>query len=807
MTVNNQSVYAIEGASVEMPLMAWLPIHDIGNTLTANGIAVTHRFHDPVYSLSDGTNLTLSEYNTWANTHLPTLNSALSSGNVAGSNTVTKYKSYSMHFENDYQYYSGTSNFIEDDPFTIEGWVYPDLNSGSSTFTTRSAIPALFDHDGAYSIRYIRRAASGSFISALEDIWIFQGNNIYRIPLQDLGVSIYRTWAHIAVGRYVFGYSPPDASLVVYVNGQKLRCDYYGTTWDPYYGRYGFPQPTPVTTNAVITDYSAHTGNVYVNTSSDNPRSTFQYIDQFRVSNVARYNINGFSTPTSAFTYDNNTIVLLEWDQTANAVVQVAQENWPYLNSNPIVFPDVELNKLNGNPNITLTQDSANTWTISGMRTPEDYLQGAGFLNFPPDYYGNLGNANVNGTGTWTTNIRNTNVAAYDYTYDVTLTLENTNEFNVTSLANIEYTNANSQVLVSSQVPLISDLENDGTYTLTITTQNTPGQIQLSVGNVANLSTNTWGNSGANGRLTLTGTRDAINSALGNVSFTTSANVSSNTLTAMATYDSETQGESVFATFGTQPNPYHTSTVGSLKFQYDGSSGSTAELETINSTYSSAVSTWLGNKDNPATLEFWAYDQSQNYTTATRVIADIGTRSGSVNMYLTTGYNTGSGQHLFGLVVNGSTVLTKVNTLGWHHHAFTRGSNNFRWFVDGTLVGSITWPTYNLTMDLPIFGNQSGSNGFVGYLSEIRISNTVRYVANFGTSAIINRADANGYMRPLEVDDNTLALWRFDSATWPYFVTDNKYTVFDRGYLTWQSTNSNGLLTSLQGLYKYKDTP
>lgn len=808
MTVNDQSAYATEGASVEMPLMAWLPIHDIGNTLVANGIAVTHRFHDPVFTLSDGTDLTQSEYNTWANIHLPALN--YSDGTVVSSNAIVKYQSESMYYNGDWQYYTGTDSFISNGPFTIDGWFYPNAIYASTGTISLASIPCFFDHNGTMKLRYIKRNSntSGSR-TPLEDIWIEYDNSgskrYYRIDLLTQGVSIYQQWAHLASVRFVFGYSPPDASMVVFVNGVKRQVDYYGTTFPSTYGSSISP-PGPVTSNVAITDTATRSGNIQVGGGNFGSSRATVYIDQLRVSNVARYSISGFTPPTSSMSFDNNTIVLLQWDDTANAVVQVAEEHWPYLVSNPIVFPNVELNKLDGNPNITLTQDSANTWTISGIRTPEDYLQGAGFLNFPPDYYGNLGNANVNGTGTWTTNIRNTGVATYDYTYNVNLTLENTNEFSVTSLANIEYTNANTQVLSSTQVPLIADLENTGVYTLTVTTQSTPGQLQLSVGNVANLTTNTWGNSGANGQLTLSGTKDAINSALGNVSFTTSANATA-TLTAIATANSETQSESVFSTFGTQPNPYRTGSIGSLKFQDSGSGYSTAELETTSSSYATTIANWLGSSSNPTTIEFWAYDQTQGYTNSSRVIADIGYRSGSINTYLTTGYNSGSSQYLFGLVVNGTTVLSKVNSLGWHHHAFTRGSNSLRWFVDGTLVGSISYPTYDLLLNLPIFGNQSGTNGFIGYLSEVRISNSVRYVANFGTTALINRADANGYMRPLEVDDNTLALWRFDSATWPNFVTDNKYTLFDRGYLTWQSTNPNGLQSSIQGLYKYKDTP
>jgi len=797
MTVNDQSVYAVEGASVEMPLMAWTPIHDIGNSLVANGIAVTHRLHDPMYTLSDGTELTQAEYNTWANVHLPTLTSY--SGNVTGSTVQTKYKSKSMLYQAARQYYSGSYDFIGTGPFTVDTWAYFDPTSVSGRrFTHYYEVPVLFDHDGNYSIHYTKNNSSALY-QALEDLWIFVDNggttSYYRIDLLSLGVSIYRTWAHIACLRL-------GSTLEVFINGTKRQVDYYGTTWPTFYGQ----NPVgPVTANVSITDTVYHTGNIYMNWSSATTSTTMSrtYIDQLRVSNIGRYSGANFTPPTSAMTYDSNTIVLLEWDQTANAVVQVAEQHWPYLDSNPIVFPPITLDRVGSNPNVTLTQDTANTWTISGIRTPEDYLQGAGFLNFPPDYYGNLGNANLNGTGSWTTNIRNTGVAAYDYTYDVNLTLENTNELTPSSLANILYTSDSSQTLTSLQVPRITDFESttSNAYTLTATTQSSTAKIQLSAGNVANLTTNSFDVYGSYGRLTLVGPKEGINTALANVVFTTSSNATAN-MTAVASGNSSSSSDSVFTAIGTQPNYYVGNNVGSLNFT--GSTGSSGGLVITSDTNTNSIQTWLGDRTNPATLEFWCYDAYDESTS--KLICDFGYRSGGVNQQLTRGKNTGI--TYWNWVVNGSTVASKaIGLTGWHHTAFVRGSSAMRWYVDGTLVASIAYPTYELLMNLPIFGQSSGSNGLVGKLDEFRISNSARYVADFGTTPAINRLDSAGVLKPLEVDTNTLALWRMDTGTYPNYYTDTRYTVYDTGYITWQSTNPYGLVSSISGLYKNEDTP
>lgn len=788
LTVDTQYIREKEGATVELPLMAWLPVHDIGNTLAGNGVEIVHTLNLSNVVLNNGQEMTPTQYDAYIANGLPTYANVTTVGsNVSTSNAVTHYNPYSIHItgsatagtEKSYLYASGFGNTfsIGSESYTIEGWANVIKSNSVINYTQY-----LFDNnsnagtDDGWSVRWRRNrtGTSPNFVyTEFLDVRIPTTPptaNFQSINLTTANANIGNTWSHIALVRN-------SGVTKAYINGNHVGNSISSTS------------------NIVATN------TVYIGSDRNQTTSFLNgYFDQVRYSNTARYTGN-FVPSGSVWTQDNNTILLIGSDSNGN-IVQAAQ---PGIAENSVLnWPLITLDRQANNPNVSMSNTSnasTKTYTITGVRTPEDYLAAGAFLHFAPGYYG-TGNVELNGTGNLTTRIKNSSVSTYDYFYPVNVELQNTNDLLPASLANILYASDSSQTLTTSQSPRISDVSIDGIYTIAVTTQSSPTLIQLSVANGANLTTNTWTTLGNGyGRLTLVGNRDDVNAALGGVIFTTSGNATAN-MTAVASGNSSISSDSVFTAIGTQPNNYVGNNVGSLSFT--GSTGSTGGLTITSDTNTNAIQAWLGDRNNPATLEFWWYEANDESTS--KLICDFGYRSGGVTQQLTKGYS--SGINYWNWVVNGTTIASKqITVASWHHTAFVRGSSAMRWYIDGILVASIAYPAYELLMNLPIFGQSTGSNGGVGKLDEFRISNSARYVANFGTTPAINRLDSAGVLQPLEVDTNTLALWRMDTGTYPNYYTDTRYTVYDIGYLTWQSTSPYGFQSSLQGLYKNEDTP
>lgn len=530
--------------------------------------------------------------------------------------------------------------------------------------------------------------------------------------------------------------------------------------------------------------------------------------DQIMVTRSARYTAN-FTPPAVPYTYnDINTVILLQ--MVGNTVTQAATT--PAATNRVIAWPPVELNRATGNA-YTLSNPAPNTWTIRGIYTPEDYLLSAGFLNFPPDYYGN-GAANIDSaTGSWTTNIKNLDVSTYDYTYNVNFSITDTQEFDKFALANIAYGANQVLTLTEDQKARIADTTGGtGNYTLTLTTQSIPTDIQLAAANVGNLVTNSFTNFNGVGRLTLVGTKDAVNTSLDTVTLTTPGNVQPE-MTYQAGGNILNQSTTVFTDYGVQPNIYLETVRGSLRFTAAVGQASSGFL--IPSTIEQSIVDYLANggisapvsgnsygPENPSTIEFWFSNAYQ-----APGIQPVCTLSSLYNIKLYIDSNTSSWILQSGAGGTGRQITRANVTSGWHHCAFINrwapgtGNRELGWFLDGQFVGALTWPNVTPIVNMPSFGG-----GAVGNLDEFRISNFARYTAAFGNSPAINRINNQGYMLPLEVDQYTLGLWRIQSQQ-PgdnTFYNDRQRTVFDNGNITWSLTNPSGLVSNLQQYYYFQ---
>lgn len=146
----------------------------------------------------------------------------------------------------------------------------------------------------------------------------------------------------------------------------------------------------------------------------------------------------------------------------------------------------------------------------------------------------------------------------------------------------------------------------------------------------------------------------------------------------------------------------------------------------------------FGTKD--FTVEFWVRWSSLS---GNQNIYD--TRPAGTNgAYLTIGFYNNNTLYLYindGIRISGSVT---VSTNTWYHLAVSRSGTSTRMFFDGTQVGSTYTDSTSYLASVVSFGDSSasagGSNGFPGWLDEIRVSSSARYTGSFtpSTSAFTN---------------------------------------------------------------------
>lgn len=167
--------------------------------------------------------------------------------------------------------------------YTLEYWVYvPSFSPWSGTWTGAG------NHNGAGI-----------------DYWtIFPGANgvlsfyaypvaTYSTPTSSIAAN---TWTHVAVSVQ---YSSPNITFRMFVNGVAQSINGGGTT----------------VTNTASSYQSASGTGFSIGQRSTGTNSNSFYVDDLRVSNIARYTSN-FTPPTSPFTNDGNTLLLMNMDGT-----------------------------------------------------------------------------------------------------------------------------------------------------------------------------------------------------------------------------------------------------------------------------------------------------------------------------------------------------------------------------------------------------------------------------------------------------------------------------------------------------------
>lgn len=143
------------------------------------------------------------------------------------------------------------------------------------------------------------------------------------------------------------------------------------------------------------------------------------------------------------------------------------------------------------------------------------------------------------------------------------------------------------------------------------------------------------------------------------------------------------------------------------------------------------------------TIEGWFYITNNTTRTVGAVWqGDFGDSTRRHMVYFTYNYS-GAANRIYLALGSASTysflfVDYTVTLNTWFHLAISRdASNDIRWFVNGTQVGSTQnnsrtfFPTASLTQRIGSNSYETGSGELFGYVDEFRISNTARYTANF----------------------------------------------------------------------------
>jgi hypothetical protein len=641
---------------------------------------------DPYYSAvslmlsMDGTNGST----TFTDSSLNALTIA-ASGNAQISTTLSKYGGASGYFDGsgDYLDTSGTgiATAFGTGDFTIEFWYYP---------LTVSVQQNLVDKIGS--------ASNAIYMSSAGVLKYYVGAD--RITGSTLSAN---TWYHIALVRY-------SGTTKLYVNGVQSGASYADTN-----------------------NYALNTGSPRIGAAFNNTVSVNGYIDDFRISQFARY-VSNFTPPTAAL------------PTTASSTVAD-----PYYNYTSLLLhmdgTNASTNFVDSGPNALAV--TATSSTIS--TTQSKYGGASGYFDGSTGYLSLTGNSSFQfGTGDFTIEawVYISANAANQQTFLDTRGAATATPFTFglyqSKLAFYDGTMRQSSATVTTgQWYHFAACRSGGTLRLFI-----DGIIYYSASNTTNFTT------GANSIY--------IGRGFDSAAYYTNGHMDDLRVTKYARYTSAfTPPAAALPEFATGNDRYFSNV--SLLLHMDGANGSTtftdnssnvrtvtavgnAQMSTTQSQFGGAAAYFDGTGDylslsggmpsgtgTAFTIECWIrLDDLSAYRAITRTAGglDIGVQPSGMIV---------CDQTSVGIIANSATGVITAGT--WYHVAVTRDtSNNYKIYVNGTQVASAT-NAFSVTAATTIgFSAFSGAHYFKGYIDDFRVTNALRYTANFTppTSAFPN---------------------------------------------------------------------
>jgi hypothetical protein len=200
-------------------------------------------------------------------------------GNTNHSTSQNKIGSSSMYFDGTGDYLTTSASDISfgNNPFTVEFWFYP-----TSSTSTLQFLFTQFNNTAS------GRGGLAIGITSGYKIWILLGNGTSWVTeSSDSGTWALNTWHHIAVVR-----STASGNIKTYLDGTEV------------YDHSSVNLVADINYEVTI-GRGGRTADTY---------DFNGYIDELRISNTARYTTT-FTPPTTAFTEDSNTLLLIHSDE------------------------------------------------------------------------------------------------------------------------------------------------------------------------------------------------------------------------------------------------------------------------------------------------------------------------------------------------------------------------------------------------------------------------------------------------------------------------------------------------------------
>ena len=260
----------------------WTEASSYGSAINFNGASKKMVKLGKTTGLTSGTQMKLKAE--WANQN--SAKTITPSGNAQHSTTQNKIGASSMHFDGTGDYITTSANITQSltGDFTIEGWYY-----FSAINTTIAGSLSNWDYNSA---------STGDWILLVD------GNGMITFNVKGVGGAgtsaahgTLNTWKHISVVR-------ESNTTKIYLDGTLVNT------------------PSTSVTGTLSVNNIVTLGRAAINLTG----AYNGYIDEFRISNTARYTAN-FTPSTTAFTSDANTRLLIHSDTTNASIAFTDSSN------------------------------------------------------------------------------------------------------------------------------------------------------------------------------------------------------------------------------------------------------------------------------------------------------------------------------------------------------------------------------------------------------------------------------------------------------------------------------------------------
>ena len=160
------------------------------------------------------------------------------------------------------------------------------------------------------------------------------------------------------------------------------------------------------------------------------------------------------------------------------------------------------------------------------------------------------------------------------------------------------------------------------------------------------------------------------------------------------------------------------------------------------------------------TIEAWINPISFTGNTIETIVSKGTTNSDAFRMYLSK-----SGSNYYLTARHGNTVATGSTVISsgvWTNITVVHSGTNLKVYINGLLDGSATGASDNVNNTDPLNIGSDGTNNFVGYIDELRISNVARYSGTFTASST-----------GLHSDPSTVLMLHFEGANNGTIIVDD----------------------------------